>query len=115
MNRYPHELNPVSVLSQVSEEVPIVTALHFLKSSIRMHLQQSRELAIVNNLERVQHLTVNLHKQRYTTRAVRITRDSICPVCRQPIGDKVFAHYPNGVIVHFKCFNPNEPHKVRQP
>jgi hypothetical protein len=35
---------------------------------------------------------------------VAITRDKLCPVCYKPLGDRVFAYFPNGTVVHFKCF-----------
>lgn len=38
------------------------------------------------------------------SRRVVITEDRACRVCHTRIGTKMFAVYPNGVLVCYKCF-----------
>ena len=36
-------------------------------------------------------------------RRVVVHKERMCAVCHKRINDQVFAFYPNGVVVHFKC------------
>jgi hypothetical protein len=110
LNKYPTELNPVLVLQALPENVSVRVVASYLTNAIRQTLHMSRESMIIESLHKYQNLKVNLQRIKITKRSVRINQDTQCPVCKTRLGDKVFAYFPNGVVVHFKCFDPNQPH-----
>lgn len=47
-----------------------------------------------------------------TQKVVRTNETTMCPVCHKPLGDAVFARYPNGIVVHYKCYAKQKDRNV---
>ena len=44
------------------------------------------------------------------SKRVVVEDERACRVCHTRIGNKMFAVYPNGVLVCYKCFSKHDPH-----
>jgi hypothetical protein len=131
LGRHPQQLDPVSVLQALPPTLPLNAIWRYLANviilgdfrvfdaflqSMQHHLHELRTNQVTKNLLKIGNLNVNsllafsnsiqakVELIDHTTKHVQITSQRVCPVCQKPIGDKVFAFYPNGKIVHFKCF-----------
>jgi len=104
LNRYPTYFNPVNVLPLLPPNLPLYPLLRYLTASMQHSHHEERDGMVVKNLNKLQNLQVSCQLVQNRDKAVLIDRDSKCKVCKKRIGDKVFALYPNGVYVHFKCF-----------
>ncbi|PRP77951.1 transforming growth factor-beta receptor-associated protein 1-like [Planoprotostelium fungivorum] len=98
------QLNPVQVLPLLPAEMPLVQVKDYLLSAIRHNHHLYRTSQITRGLCKSETMNTRFSKMKTTNKALLITRDVLCPVCQKPIGDKVFARYPNNTVVHFKCF-----------
>jgi len=70
---------------------------------MQYNLAKYRSSLIEKNLRRTENLQVKWEISDLKSRYFIATKDKICPVCNKRINDPVFAFYPNGVVVHFKC------------
>ncbi len=98
------DLNPEVVLPLLPRETPVQLISEYLITAMRDIHHRYRDGQIVKNLLRSERLKLKYQLSILTDKSVTITKDKMCPVCNKYIGDKVFAYYPNGTVVHFKCF-----------
>eukprot|EP01102_Stenamoeba_stenopodia_P017428 TRINITY_DN6236_c0_g1_i1.p1 TRINITY_DN6236_c0_g1~~TRINITY_DN6236_c0_g1_i1.p1 ORF type:complete len:835 (+),score=167.85 TRINITY_DN6236_c0_g1_i1:246-2750(+) len=98
------DLPPSQVANLLPPDAPLNKLLPYFQRSIQSHLHQLRDGQVVKNLRKYENLETKYQLLRLKSRSVVITRDKVCGVCHTKIGDKVFACYPNGVLVHYKCF-----------
>jgi len=98
------DLNPEMVLPLLPKEIPVQLICDYLTKSIRQVHHNLRDGQITKNLLKSDRLNLKYQLSILTDKSVTITKDKMCPICNKYIGDKVFAYYPNGTIVHFKCF-----------
>ncbi|GAM18972.1 hypothetical protein SAMD00019534_021470, partial [Acytostelium subglobosum LB1] len=104
LNNYYFEMDPIKVLKLLPSTVPVHTIENYLSQSFTFSISSQRETMIVKNLHKSLHMHTKFEHQTVCSNSVAISGDSRCPVCSKPIGDRVFAYFPNGIIVHFKCF-----------
>lgn len=98
------------VISILPEDIPISDISQFLTKSIQHKTHVLRDGQIVKNLYKFQYLKVSGLYTTVRSKSVMITKETECGVCRKYINDKVFATFPNGVVVHYKCYNPDDRH-----
>lgn len=109
LNRHPRLFNPAEALALLRPDAPLNLLQPFLQSSLRNNLNSSRHSAVTKNLEKSFNLSMKSHLYRRTTRSILVTPEILCPMCKKPIGDKVFAYYPDGCVVHYKCYQMLPP------
>ncbi|KAH7372762.1 hypothetical protein KP509_17G019800 [Ceratopteris richardii] len=84
----------------------------FLEPLIRKASEERRNLAVIKSLRQSESLQVQEELQKCRKRAVKITNENACSICKKKIGASVFAVYPTGTVVHFVCYKDQ---KARNP
>jgi len=105
INKFSHEMDPMKVLELIPSTMCVQTISSYLSKIIRNNLQRHREGQIIKNLRKSESLQTKCQLIAANTSYTRIVPDKLCPVCHKRIGDKIFALFPNGEVVHFKCFD----------
>eukprot|EP01132_Coremiostelium_polycephalum_P000685 gene685-846_t len=104
LNNYYFEMDPIKVIQILPSNIPIQLLGGYLSKAFTFSISNQRESKIVKNLHKAQNLQVKYQHMKVCSGSVHMTSDKRCPVCSKVIGDRVFAYFPNGVVVHFKCF-----------
>jgi hypothetical protein len=63
---------------------------------------------VVKYLLRAEHLQVRAEMLKAGQHRVYIDHSSVCPRCNKKIGNSAFARFPNGVVMHYSCFNSHQ-------
>jgi Vacuolar sorting protein 39 domain 2/CNH domain/Vacuolar sorting protein 39 domain 1 len=108
LNSYGHKLSPVAVMRLLPPSMPLVAILRYLRTTLAMSHHKYRDGQVMHNLLKAENYLQQERIARLQEHFVIIDQHTLCHVCEKRIGDRVFARYPNGVIVHFKCFS--DPH-----
>merc|ERR1711988_549608 len=104
LDKHASKLHPAKTLPLLPQDTPLCDMYQYLQKSIRSSSHTYREGQIIRNLSKSDNLQVTCRLIHAKDNCVTIHRDTMCLVCNKRIGDKVFAYFPNGSIVHFKCF-----------
>ncbi|ELU08757.1 hypothetical protein CAPTEDRAFT_183936 [Capitella teleta] len=103
LNRNRHYFNTAKVLEMIPDNWSVGLLSHFLTSSIRQHLHQSRTVHLHRMLSRTHHLQLKSDNIRLDSAYITLKDDVLCSVCGRDFTDPSFARYPNGVIAHISC------------
>eukprot|EP01099_Mayorella_cantabrigiensis_P003809 TRINITY_DN2858_c0_g1_i1.p1 TRINITY_DN2858_c0_g1~~TRINITY_DN2858_c0_g1_i1.p1 ORF type:complete len:232 (-),score=51.56 TRINITY_DN2858_c0_g1_i1:65-760(-) len=103
LKNHPFEMPTTKVVSVLPDDTPISVISEFLIKSIQHKTHTLRNDQIVKNLYKFEYLKVSSIYTSVRSKSVMITKETECRVCKKFINDKIFATYPNGVIVHYKC------------
>jgi hypothetical protein len=98
------EIDPIRIIELLPETIPIQAIAPYLSKVMRSTTHRRRDDQITKNLKKSENLQVKCQHVIASAPAAVVSTERMCPVCKKRIGDKVFAFFPNGVIVHFKCF-----------
>jgi hypothetical protein len=101
--QYSSIINPVDVLKYLPEEVPIASLSKPFERMIPPLIHRKRTTLITKNLSSAENLTTSLSLHVAKRRFFLITPERVCPVCKTPLGDKIFRGYPDGQAVHYHC------------
>jgi len=103
LNKHYTKIDAPKALELLPDSCPIQLLAPFFENVIKDRAKNKRDKQVMHSLFKLENLQVqdSLIKARAT--AVKITEKRLCPVCDKRIGAAVFAHYPNGVVVHYKC------------
>lgn len=101
---YPSKFNPIDVLKILPPSLPLSHISSFLYKTLRKSEHQHRYSKVVKNIEMNLNLDSKMMKYHQLKKCVIIKPKDLCAVCKKNIGESVFARFPNGVIVHYKCF-----------
>ncbi|KAN0026961.1 hypothetical protein ACTFIU_009639 [Dictyostelium citrinum] len=104
LNHYYEEMDPIKVLALLPNSIPINLLESYLSNSFNYSISQQRESKIVKNLQKSLNLSTKSEYMMVCSASVYIGPDRRCAVCSKPISDRVFVYFPNGTIVHPKCF-----------
>lgn len=91
------------MLQFLPDDIPLEKIENFLTSSYRNLISAKRMKMIEANLCRMERILIKTQLQKVHSNSVVVDRSILCSVCKQPLGESVFATYPNGIIVHYKC------------
>eukprot|EP01130_Rhizamoeba_saxonica_P016322 TRINITY_DN7529_c0_g1_i2.p1 TRINITY_DN7529_c0_g1~~TRINITY_DN7529_c0_g1_i2.p1 ORF type:complete len:866 (+),score=159.11 TRINITY_DN7529_c0_g1_i2:248-2845(+) len=106
---YPTNFNPVLVLEILPPSIPLVEVQDYLKVAVRNSHSVYRKSQIIKNMESSQNLKCKIERIKHESKWIKITRDSVCPVCKKRFKDNTaIACFPNGIVVHYSCFD--DPH-----
>jgi hypothetical protein len=101
-------LDPLRVIDMIPEEWPLVTTQSsslssYLHVALSHALHLGRATKIMRSLSEMDRIQVECDWVRMRNASVRITGERLCQKCMKKIGDRAFAVYPNGVVVHHSC------------
>merc|ERR1712226_142788 len=96
-------MDPAKVLRALPDSTLMSKLGPFLMRAIPNHHSKRRETSIVKNLSKAEVMNVKLELMEVTRRSVSMPVDAVCGVCNKMMGNTVFAAYPNGQVVHYKC------------
>lgn len=104
INHIGHKL-PFKEVLKMYPDLPVGKVLPFLKASLQ-HFHHSRlEDQIEHNLLRANRIELHAKLIECQRQRAVVTPETRCCHCRKEIGDRVFLRYPQGTLVHFKCFS----------
>jgi vacuolar protein sorting-associated protein 3 len=75
-----------------------------MSQAIQHSLHTERSAQIERNLCRGEELQVRCTLAKASSISINIDESIMCGVCKRPLANAIFASFPNGVLVHFKCF-----------
>ena len=104
VERHAKSMPPTKVLEILPNSFPIVAVQNYLRMVVQHSVHTHRDAQILTALSKTENLDVRCELMAAQRRSVVITRTRTCAQCRKPIGDSVFATYPSGKTVHFRCF-----------
>ncbi|KAF0976123.1 hypothetical protein FDP41_004798 [Naegleria fowleri] len=111
LQRRASDINIIDVLSVLPEHGELKQLSTFLTQAIQFTHHNNRTTLIKNELARNASMQVKARHVKATTRSVTVTSTTSCPVCEQPIGNAVFAVFPDQSVVHYRCLLSNEDEK----
>eukprot|EP00475_Leptophrys_vorax_P011807 TRINITY_DN18300_c0_g1_i1.p1 TRINITY_DN18300_c0_g1~~TRINITY_DN18300_c0_g1_i1.p1 ORF type:complete len:696 (-),score=178.14 TRINITY_DN18300_c0_g1_i1:1059-3056(-) len=100
---YSSIINPVDVLRYLPDDVPIAAMAKPFEKMIPPLIHRKRTSLITKNLSSAENLEISLELHKTKRSFFLITPERLCPVCRVPLGDKIFRGYPGGEAVHYHC------------
>jgi hypothetical protein len=103
LERHHARIDPVRALELLPKTATVKALEPYLRATLRSNASRHRRNQVVGSLLKLENLQVRRALLREQNRAVRIEPSQPCPVCGRRIGDRIFARYPNGVVVHFAC------------
>ncbi|KAF2074658.1 hypothetical protein CYY_004053 [Polysphondylium violaceum] len=105
LNNYYTEMDPIKVIQLLPESIQLHGGIsEYLIKSFNYSISQQRESKIVKSLQKSLNFQTKSEYMRVCSSSILIGSEKRCPVCSKPIGDRVFVYFPNGTVVHFKCF-----------
>jgi len=105
LNNYYTEMDPIKVIQLLPESIQLHGGIaDYLIKSFNYSISQQRESKIVKSLQKSLNFQTKSEYMRVCSSSILIGSEKRCPVCSKPIGDRVFVYFPNGTVVHFKCF-----------
>eukprot|EP00003_Mantamonas_plastica_P002488 TRINITY_DN1188_c0_g1_i1.p1 TRINITY_DN1188_c0_g1~~TRINITY_DN1188_c0_g1_i1.p1 ORF type:complete len:710 (+),score=252.67 TRINITY_DN1188_c0_g1_i1:685-2814(+) len=98
-----NEMEPAKVLDLLPDDLTLDTLSDYFVKALTNSMHSLRESQVLRNVAKMENLRLKEEKISLENKPIRITRKLTCPVCEKYIGDKVFAYFPNGVVVHYNC------------
>eukprot|EP01098_Paradermamoeba_levis_P011400 TRINITY_DN4875_c0_g7_i3.p1 TRINITY_DN4875_c0_g7~~TRINITY_DN4875_c0_g7_i3.p1 ORF type:complete len:699 (+),score=206.47 TRINITY_DN4875_c0_g7_i3:197-2098(+) len=104
LDKYFHFMDPAKVIELLPDSMPINSLKKFFEVLFLHSSALRKDQQVIKGLLH----TKSLRFREYVIRErneviIRITDESVCPVCKKKILTSVFARYPNGVVVHLGC------------
>lgn len=97
-------LDPLQVLEALSPDMPLQLAYETIARMFRSRAHTHRQGQIVRHLTRAENFEARLSRLEQRNRHTLVTDQSSCGSCYSRFGTKLFALYPNGSVVCYKCF-----------
>jgi len=101
--KYAHTMDIHEVLNMLPASTPPRRVLRFLTTALPQSTARVRESSMTKNLANMFYQQQQVADVRYKRQSVTIDTQTRCGVCEKPIGETVFAVYPNHTIVHYSC------------
>lgn len=108
LDRFASKLNPVDVVPLLPAHISIQQLQPYLLKALHHATHSRRQTMVVRNLRKLEHLNTSYQLVSLTNTRIEVGPDTVCAVCRRPLDTSAFAAYPNGVLVHHKCFSDAE-------
>jgi len=112
LNKHFKEIDP----SKASDSLPEQTPLHLLNTYFEKLLreinQEKRNKQVLSNIQKCETMKIRSELLKLRSRVVKITDETLCPVCNRRIGETAFAYYPNGTVIHYLCYKKLEDKNV---
>ena len=111
LQRRANDIDIIEVINVLPDHTELRQLSTFLTQAIQFTHHNNRTTLIKNELARNASMQVKSRHVKATTRSVVVTSTTSCPICEQPIGNAVFAIFPDQSIVHYRCLVSNEDEK----
>jgi hypothetical protein len=96
----------------VAEDTELSKIENFMREAILTTQDKYRKSKILLKISESGNLdTHHRHALVTSQRKVEINLKTVCMVCTQPIGDSVFAVFPDLSVIHYRCLNSKEEDK----
>ena len=96
-------MDPLAVLELLPKDISLHATAPYLIDTYRSMIHKRYQYMIMKSLSKTENLEAKCELIEKRGRNVRVLENTICPVCKKRIGDKVFVSFPNNITVHFKC------------
>uniref|UniRef100_A0A7S3DM72 CNH domain-containing protein n=1 Tax=Palpitomonas bilix TaxID=652834 RepID=A0A7S3DM72_9EUKA len=103
------KIEPQGAIRVVSANIPLQDVVPFLEPALRRSSKRHHLSQVTKHLSQYELMHMRSKLISMKSHAVVVKEATTCPVCGKKIGDKVFATFPNGEIVHFKCYDHSKP------
>ena len=103
LRRHAAYLPPAKVLPTLPPTFPLAELQDYLVRALQSNVSAARETMALRSIRRAESMNAKCRAAELKARRVVINKERMCAVCHKRISDQVFAFYPNGVVVHFKC------------
>jgi hypothetical protein len=103
LNKYYKQIDAPKALDLLPINSPIQQLAPFFKNVILERTNSCNDTQIRKNLLKLENIQVHEKLIYARSHMVKITENRECPVCHKRLGKHVFARYPNGVVVDYKC------------
>lgn len=98
----------VKAIELYSDDTQLYLMDNFLQMVWRKKNQELREGKIIQNIRKSESVKIKHELLKLRSRSIKITDDTICPVCNKKLGEVVFACYPTGEVVHYRCYTKQQ-------
>lgn len=103
------DLDPLQVLGALSEEMPLSAGVDILSHLLCERLHRRRQGSIVRSLHKACTLSASVDRAELFSRRAVTSEERACAMCHTRIGSKIFAVYPDGTLVCYRCYKKSEP------
>ncbi len=103
LTKHYKRIDPNRALELLPKTATIGQVERYLRAVLRNNSSRHRTNQVVVNLLKLENLQVLQNLLQMQNNAVKIAPSRVCPVCNRRVGDRIFACYPNGIVVHFAC------------
>ncbi|GAM17117.1 hypothetical protein SAMD00019534_002920 [Acytostelium subglobosum LB1] len=105
LNKHYRSIDTPKALGLLPLNIPIQELYPFFEAVIRDNTRIKRESQVVKNLLKAEHAKIKEELIHLRAGVIKITDDLICPYCNKRfVGTNAFAAQPNGVAIHYVCF-----------
>jgi len=108
LNKRYKQIDASKAFDSLPEMTPLSLLDTYFEKILREIHQEKRNKQVISSIQKSETMKVKSELLKLRSRVVRITDDSICPVCNRRIGATAFAFYPNGTVIHFMCYKKLE-------
>eukprot|EP01130_Rhizamoeba_saxonica_P008537 TRINITY_DN3456_c0_g1_i2.p1 TRINITY_DN3456_c0_g1~~TRINITY_DN3456_c0_g1_i2.p1 ORF type:complete len:767 (-),score=140.41 TRINITY_DN3456_c0_g1_i2:83-2383(-) len=110
LNNHHMDISTTGALEVLPEDTPIESLYTYFESILR-HTNEKKRNSLVNvNILSSEERKVKAELINLRSRVITINEDTVCPLCDIKIGDSVFAYYPNGRVICYRCWKKSDPH-----
>ncbi|KAJ3451221.1 cnh domain containing [Anaeramoeba flamelloides] len=102
-NEYSDRVDPIDAIKCFPNELPIKKIHEFLQQVFCQVVKKKKNLLLKKNLLNSYYHHINTELSLKLVKSQKIDENTMCNVCCNPIGYKIFNLYPNGVICHHNC------------
>ena len=117
LNNYYEYIDIPKAMELLPSNTPVTQLFPVFEAALRTNSKNRRNNQVIKSLLKSENLQViilkiimlifyQIREQLIAARSgiIKITDNTICPVCSKKLGLSVFASYPNGVTVHYNCY-----------
>jgi len=110
LDKHYREVNVPKALEKeiLPEKTRVRDVYPFFESVLRELNKERRNKQIQLNLQSTECMKVKSELLKLRANVIKITDETYCPFCKHRVGDTAFARYPDGTIVHYKCYMKKE-------
>ncbi|KAL9652022.1 hypothetical protein ABK040_000363 [Willaertia magna] len=109
LQRRANDIDILEVINVLPDHMELKHLSNFLTQAIQFTHHNNRTTLIKNELARNASMQIRNRYVKATTRSIIVNSTTTCPVCEQPIGNSVFAVFPDQSVVHYRCLtNSND-------
>eukprot|EP01120_Amphizonella_sp_Union-15-10_P015169 TRINITY_DN7730_c0_g1_i1.p1 TRINITY_DN7730_c0_g1~~TRINITY_DN7730_c0_g1_i1.p1 ORF type:complete len:877 (+),score=183.62 TRINITY_DN7730_c0_g1_i1:97-2727(+) len=111
LDKYYKEIDVLKALDLLQDTTKIDKLYKYFESVLRDITERRRDCQVHVNVLKSESMKIKRELIRYRSGVVHINDETYCSTCDRLLGNAVPVRYPNGTIVHYKCFLNNKKAK----